>query len=134
MQEQNPPLVIITTNDERELPAAFVRRCVVLNLNPPQEDEALNEWLCHRGKIHFGEKCSADTREAAANMLIENRDKARAKGVHPAGQAEYLDLLRVLCKHTENEKNQQKSNKKHAGLLETLSQFVYQKYPELKQQ
>jgi MoxR-like ATPase len=26
------PLVVITTNEERELPAAFVRRCLVLNL------------------------------------------------------------------------------------------------------
>lgn len=33
------PLIIITTNEERELPAAFVRRCVVLNLNPPGGDK-----------------------------------------------------------------------------------------------
>ena len=29
-----PPLILITTNEERELPPAFLRRCVVLNLDP----------------------------------------------------------------------------------------------------
>lgn len=29
------PLIVITTNDERELPAAFVRRCIELRIPPP---------------------------------------------------------------------------------------------------
>jgi MoxR-like ATPase len=28
----DPPLVILTTNEERDLPAAFLRRCLVLTL------------------------------------------------------------------------------------------------------
>lgn len=33
------PVVVITTNDEREFPPAFLRRCVVLELGTPQEPE-----------------------------------------------------------------------------------------------
>ncbi|HIO92008.1 MAG TPA: AAA family ATPase [Leucothrix mucor] len=136
MQAQNPPLVIITTNDERELPAAFVRRCVVLDLNPPKYNEDNNDllaWLCGRGEVHFAKKCSDETRQNAASLLIKNRNKAEEKGVSPAGQAEYLDLLRVLCKHTENEKDDDKRDKRHRELIEIISPYVYQKYPEMKE-
>jgi MoxR-like ATPase len=41
-----PPLVIITTNEERELPSAFIRRCLVLNLElSDHSDTAFQEWL-----------------------------------------------------------------------------------------
>lgn len=137
MQEQNPPLVIITTNDERELPAAFVRRCVVLDLNPPQntaeDPDVLQQWLCKRGKVHFGDQCSEDNRKKAAELLVKNRQNAEKKGVSPAGQAEYLDLLRVLCKRTENEQNTKKRDQEHKELIDKISPYVYQKYPELKE-
>jgi len=45
-------LIVITTNEERELPAAFVRRCAVLNLNPPRDLGAFEEWLIERGSVH----------------------------------------------------------------------------------
>ena len=133
MQEQNPPLVIIITNDERELPAAFVRRCVVLDLNPPKDSDDLLTWLCQRGEVYFSTKCSDETRKNAASLLIKNRKKAEEKGVSPAGQAEYLDLLRVLCKHTATEKDNDKRDKRHKELIATISPYVYQKYPEMKE-
>ncbi|MCI5131732.1 MAG: hypothetical protein D3904_09445, partial [Candidatus Electrothrix sp. EH2] len=37
------PLVIITTNEEEELPAAFVRRCLVLQLHF-EDREYLRSW------------------------------------------------------------------------------------------
>ena len=36
---ENTPLVIITSNRERELPEAFIRRCVVLEIAEPTTDE-----------------------------------------------------------------------------------------------
>jgi MoxR-like ATPase len=36
VRAETPPLVIITTNEERELPRAFLRRCVILALKPPK--------------------------------------------------------------------------------------------------
>lgn len=131
MQEQNPPIVIITTNDERELPAAFIRRCVVLNLNPPKDADKLQAWLCKRGAVHFKEKCSESTRKSAAELLLESRENAEKKGVPPVGQAEYLDLLRVLCKHTNDEKDTVKRDEKHKRLIKKISTYVYNKYPEM---
>lgn len=131
MDKQTPPLIIITTNDERELPAAFVRRCVVLNLNPPKEKEGLQKWLCDRGEVHFKDQCSEATRERAAELLIENRQAAGLVGVPPVGQAEYIDLLRVLCRQTESENNLVKRDEQHKQLIEVVNQYVYKKYPEL---
>ena len=131
MQEQNPPLVIITTNDERELPAAFIRRCVVLNLNPSKDPKKLEQWLCKRGEVHFNNDCSQAIRLRAAELLLESRKTAEQKGVPPVGQAEYLDLLRALCQHTINEKDSVKRDEKHTFLIEKINAYVYNKYPEM---
>jgi MoxR-like ATPase len=48
--KEAPPFVLITTNEDRELPAAFVRRCAVLNLNPMKglgADE-FEKWMIAR--------------------------------------------------------------------------------------
>ena len=92
-----PPLVIVTTNDERELPAAFLRRCLVLTLKLPEEDKLVG-FLEERGKLHFPKLCAAfpDVPTAAAQMLIEDRKAANEAGVYKPGLAEYLDLLRAL--------------------------------------
>ena len=47
-----PPLVVITTNDERVLPNAFIRRCLVLEVKLPVDDELLIAHLvARRGPI-----------------------------------------------------------------------------------
>lgn len=54
---QSPPLVIITSNDERELPAAFIRRCLVLHLQV--DDDNFEDWLLARADVHFNDgQCS----------------------------------------------------------------------------
>src|SRR5262249_39794880 len=47
------PLVIITTNEERALPDAFLRRCLVLRLGLPDDEDKLQAELQSRGKAHF---------------------------------------------------------------------------------
>ena len=86
-----PPLVIITTNEERELPAAFVRRCLVLKLGLHSRDE-----LIARGKLHFGDACSQAVYAEAAKQLMQDREALRNEGYAKPGQAEYLDMLRVI--------------------------------------
>lgn len=94
------PLVVITTNEERELPAAFLRRCVVLSLEP---DADYRNWLVKRGEAHFGERATEnglraerlprDLLELAADQLVADRSKVKKAGLPPPGLAEYLDLL-----------------------------------------
>lgn len=117
-----PPLVIITTNEERELPAAFVRRCLVLNLNLPKDDDALMGLLVKRGELHFGNQCSEGIRQLAARQLVRDRNLAKDKGVTPPGQAEYLDMLRALTVLG-------KTSDEQKAMLEQINKFVLRKYP-----
>ena len=50
-----PPLVVITTNEERVLPNAFLRRCLVLELKLPRDDPGLIEHLIGAGGGPFSE-------------------------------------------------------------------------------
>lgn len=91
------PLVIITTNEERELPTAFVRRCVVLNLAAPADYRG---WLIQRGRAHYpgGEGQGMDERvlARAAEQLVADRTAMEQADLPPPGAAEYLDLLAAL--------------------------------------
>jgi len=42
----NKTFVVITTNNERSLPNAFVRRCIVLNMSLKEDKEGFVEQLC----------------------------------------------------------------------------------------
>lgn len=97
------PLVILTTNEERALPDAFIRRCVVLHLRVPdpnpargQTEQHLLEWLVERGRAHFGARVGDDVLLGAATQLAEDRRRVRAAGHCPPGLAEYIDLLNAV--------------------------------------
>ena len=76
-----PPLVILTTNEERSLPDAFLRRCVVLQLALPTESDELSLWLEARARAHFGpERIENDVLKEVVRMLIEDRAAAEAEG------------------------------------------------------
>ena len=99
------PLVVITTNEERELPAAFIRRCLVFQLTLPEQPDQLIKFLSSRGEAHFGEKCSVQVRERAAKLLVEDR-LAVEPGQPRPGQAEYLDLLKAITGMVKDEEIQ----------------------------
>lgn len=94
------PLIIITTNEERELPAAFVRRCMVHHMRVPgpgDEDPSLEDWLVERGRTHFEDAgLSDELLRNAAHQVAMDRRRALDEALPPPGQAEYLDLLRAL--------------------------------------
>jgi MoxR-like ATPase len=130
-----PPLVIITTNEERELPDAFVRRCLVLHLYLPDEDpknreqpeadrqQKLTEYLTKRGKDHFADLADK-VRQEAAKQLWADRDAARRQGLTPPGMAEYIDLLRAVRELGDSVKEQ-------LSLLGKIKEFVLKKHLEL---
>jgi MoxR-like ATPase len=113
-----PPLVVITTNEERELPAAFIRRCLVLPLSLPEKQDQLIGFLSERGGVHFKD-CTLKVRQRAAEFLAEDRAAVESGQPRP-GQAEYLDLLRAITGMEETEEGQ-------LALLTTLRRFVYRK-------
>lgn len=127
----NRPLMIITTNEDRELPPAFVRRCLVLNIVPNSRFE---DWIKQRARVHFRdpERDSVDRRPAltqkilddAAAKLMEERDKNRGDGPQP-GLAEYLDLLRGL------ERLAPDDPQKQSEWLDRVYSFAYHKQPDI---
>ena len=117
-----PPLVVITTNEERELPAAFVRRCLVLQLALPKDD-ALIAFLVKRGKAHFSDKLAEKTYHAAAKLVADDRAGLIAQGLVAPGQAEYLDLLRAVLDVAGQDANAQ------AKALDDVKGFVLDKNP-----
>jgi hypothetical protein len=116
-QKGIPPLVIVTSNGERDLPDAFTRRCVVLRLRYPcdvgpyptsaGESGATNEERCQKFSEFLaarGEKIYAESQAISRRVLrLAGRRLARERllavenEVRPLpGQAEYLDLIRAL--------------------------------------
>lgn len=115
------PLVIVTTNEERELPAAFLRRCFVLQMRFPPPEEA-RDFLLQRARVFFSENDVADSIvERAAGLLLADRAKAFDSGQAVPGAAEFLDLLRVLVRlHGGKPSEQERA-------LQEVSPFVLQK-------
>lgn len=92
-----PPLVVITTNEERQLPPAFLRRCLVLKLDLPKDKKDLIDHFVHLGKVHSSTDRIDDTvLRKAAEKLVEARLQPGEVGFRP-GLAEYLDLVRALA-------------------------------------
>lgn len=112
------PQIIITTNDERELPAAFLRRCLVLTLQLPPDDAALARYLVARGELHFP-KLPAQALQDAAALLVQDRQAARRQQAYLPGLAEYLDLLRAV----------QALGTQGLEPLKKLKQFYFEKQP-----
>jgi MoxR-like ATPase len=90
------PLVVITTNEERVLPDAFLRRCFVLPLTLPKEQSELTKFLIKRGTAHFPGTDEGVLREAARMLWTERQSAIKAQVTARPGQAEYLDLLRAV--------------------------------------
>lgn len=84
--------VVITSNGERRLPPAFLRRCVQLDL-PGGTDEL----LVRIARVHFGPR--RDTLFAdVAREHLRFVEAARAKNRREPSTAEFLDTLRA-CLH-----------------------------------
>ena len=117
-----PPFVIITTNEERELPAAFLRRCLVLHLQFPKERDAAIAFLCRRGEqlrqeLNLTEKLC----RTVAECICKDREEARSRLALP-GASEFLELLRALAEHCPGDEAAQQKR------LEQISHFVLRKH------
>lgn len=112
-----PPLVMMTTNKERALPRAFLRRCVTLKLElpdaperlaqiaethfPPDREEAMAPLTDKAFRNDAGDLDQACLRElylAVAARSIELRASAQAEKLLVPGTAEYLDAVRACLR------------------------------------
>lgn len=86
------PLIIITSNNERALPAAFLRRCIVHRLEPP--DAARLVEIANQHFPHHRERRQGLFGELAARVL-EMRANASEQGGPTPSTPEYLDAVRA---------------------------------------
>ena len=82
-------LMILTTNGEREMPPAVLRRCVLLTLDPPDK-----EWFVTIADLRRGKKDHA-LHEAVAGAVMDLRAAARKASLREPSTSEYLDALAV---------------------------------------
>jgi len=90
------PLIIITTNREQELPPAFERRCLVLDMSLPDENkDEFVQLLSERGKALYQDQFQSDEIfTTLAQQVWDKRDQQNKAGsLKKPGQAEYLDHL-----------------------------------------
>lgn len=88
-------LLILTTNGERELPSAFLRRCIRLKLEPHEPPQ-----LVEIARRHFGTKWEPLYTQLA-DWLKHEREAASLRGVREPSTAEYLDAIRAYQELTE---------------------------------
>lgn len=119
------PLIVVTTNEERELPLAFLRRCVVLNQNPPKDDdrEAFLSWLISRGAVHTRLTIEKKPRRWAAEQVLADRLVAKPLGLGRVGLAEYVDLLTALHDLT-REASDEARESEQTQWLKRLNQYA----------
>jgi MoxR-like ATPase len=86
-EDKRQVLLVITSNDERDLSPAFVRRCILLTLKPHGK-----ERLVEIAGEHFpGEDKKLFTEIAV--QVEADRKKAEEAGARPPSTAEYLDAV-----------------------------------------
>lgn len=127
-----PPLVMLTTNEERELPLAFLRRCLVLTIPFPKPEADARKFLIEdRARVRYPEESEISDQvcqEAATQLLSERQqaDRNRHEGLSKPGAAEYLDLIRVLVELCREVAQDQRSARQ-LEILAQVSSFVLRK-------
>lgn len=81
LQRPHRPLVLVTSNQERDMPPAFLRRCVVLRLGLPDPDQLIE--IAHHHVGSGREVC-----ELVRDRLVPNDD-------HRVSPAEFVDAVRA---------------------------------------
>ncbi|MFF4422251.1 AAA family ATPase [Streptomyces sp. NPDC001549] len=90
VEASTAPLVVLTTNEERELPKAFLRRCVVLVLQPPGRYRLLDI-----AEAHFGPRTDALYDDILQSFGVP---AAGGEGGVEVSTAEFLDAIAAAVK------------------------------------
>ena len=112
-----PPIIVITSNRMRELPAPFMRRCICLSMDLPTDRDELLQHLTKVGGTHFPDLVESVLIETT-ECLMKDREETTGDSFRP-GQAEYLDMLMTL-----NELSGEGEQKRQ---LAKLSRYVFKK-------
>jgi MoxR-like ATPase len=112
------PFLLLTSNGARQLPAPFLRRCIVLAMQLPAD--GLVGWLIQRGRMHFTVKqVKDDALKRAAELIDEDRRKVHSERRYRPGVAEYIYLCEAVSELAGNA-----SAQAQVALVESLAPSV----------
>lgn len=99
IEAKQPPIVVITSNSEKELPDAFLRRCIFYYLEFTSEEQLINIV-----NAHFPESLNRELIEAAVKEFIELRKNGTSRrDGKKASTSELLDWIRWLKRYPTEE-------------------------------
>jgi MoxR-like ATPase len=90
-ETQSPPVIIITSNDEKELPDAFLRRCLFYYIDFPERDELIRIVRLNNPEY---DSLTDGLIANAADRLVDFR-KIKGYRKEPA-TSELIDWVRIL--------------------------------------
>lgn len=124
------PLIVITTNEERELPAAFLRRCLVLQLKFPKERDQVEVFLIERARVFHPaeqERISDEVLRRIIAQLLEDRQAAAGEGLAIPGAAEFLDIVRYLADPRDGRNPRSGNEAAQLAALQEIAEFSLRK-------
>lgn len=86
------PIIVITSNQERQLPDAFLRRCVFHHIEHP-DDEGILTTIVEKHLERDGIRVADADVAKAVKLLVEARKQPLEK---KPGLAEFLEFVRVI--------------------------------------
>jgi MoxR-like ATPase len=112
----DPPIVILTSNRERPLPDAFLRRCLYFNIEFPGENDLKN---IAEQKFADADKAERAIFHEVIKYFNEVRDFMDEPGHRPPSTSEFIDFLQALRQEEEADR---------AKILAGLAQPEYQRF------
>ncbi len=95
---EKSPIIIITSNDERELPNAFLRRCVFYYLPFPEKEDLYRIAKANIQKISNDETMVKLIAALVDYFVAKHKEmEANPNAVKPISTSELLDWLKVIA-------------------------------------
>ncbi|MGB3491104.1 MAG: MoxR family ATPase [Elainellaceae cyanobacterium] len=107
-----PPIIIITSNNERPLPDAFLRRCIFHYVDAPDE-MALTKIL----EAHFADRLPKALTPKILASYLEARGVSESAGGKQVGTSELLDWVEALLIKPETIGSKLEEGLPYKGLL-----------------
>jgi MoxR-like ATPase len=127
-------LVIITTNEEKELPQAFCRRCIIHELNLPDKESLFVEQMVdiadrhyQLGNISVDEKLR-ESMAVIAKSLFKIRSECEQNNMRKPGTAEYLDAVKAYFELILSPAAKHSKGKTNLLALEAIENLTLKKY------
>ncbi|CAA6817848.1 MAG: MoxR-like ATPases [uncultured Sulfurovum sp.] len=108
--QEDFPIVIMTSNGERDFPAAFLRRCICVDMHLPDGDEAKKEELSEMIENHLG-TLESSKKDSLGNLIDEYIKMIKEDNPLPTND-QLLNAAFLLLNNDSSDENYQKALEK----------------------